>query len=324
MTRGYILALGGFVLAVLLASGQAPVAAPQQDEQLIPATPESLGITPEQFRKLKLPKDAMVRRDAARRSDGQLLFDDPLRSTSSGRASGLATGAVVAMQIARFDTRRWRSDTAIAAGKPFDVDIPAGARFIGLLDPVEGARPCLRRERDTPYTPPKDEAGEIFPTICLHQRDAAGRYTVARFLPHYPGRAVPREVAIAPVALTPIKRGVDDPLFRAAVAARRLRVVRMDAQTIAIDVEIAVEWSNGAAPLDAAVLANRAFQRVDSLTLPLREGAAATFDGVTVTLRKNRGRWSFALDGALGDWGQVSADGTRLLLGDRRFGPIAD
>ncbi len=313
--------------ALLLALSTTAIAQQAEDGELVLATPESLGVTPEQFAKMGFAKGAMIRRETSksRRSFGYIEFGEAVEQPQTPTATrDVAPGAVLAQQQVRIEQRRWRVAAPIAIGAPFNTTLEAETRFLHLTDAADGSRPCARKVPYKPYTPAQDAAGNIFPVICLHGRDADGRYRTARFLPYYPARAQPRDVAIAPVELEPIAPGVVDPHFPALIAIRRLRVVKLDADGMQISVERMVKQTSAAAPLDVKGLPDTAFHTLGTHRIPLRSGAATTIDGLTLTLRQHGSVWEVESTGALAPWGQVDANRTELIFGDEVFGPVPE
>jgi len=313
--------------ALLLALSTTAIARQAEDGEWVLATPEALGVTPEQFAKMGFAKGAMVRRETSksRRSFGNIEFGEAVEQPQAPPATRDVTpGAVLAQQQVRIEQRRWRVTAPIAIGAPFNTTLEAQTRFLHLTDAADGSRPCDRKLPFKPYTPTEDAAGNIFPVICLHGRDADGRYRIARFLPYYPTRAQPRDVAIAPATLEPIAPGVVDPHFPALIAIRRLRVVKLDADSVQISVERMVDQTSAAAPLDVKRLPDTAFHTLDTHRMPLRSGATTTIDGVTLSLRQHGSVWKVEATGALAPWGQVDANRTELIFGDEVFGPVPE
>lgn len=227
----------------------------------------------------------------------------------------IASGAV------RIDERRWRATAPVAIGAPFNLILPADSRFGGALDENGVSRPCLTREPFAAYSPPTDEAGEIYPSICLGKPDGAGRYTSVTLLPYYTDRAQPREIAIAPLALDPVAAGSPDSRFGVLLAVRRLRVGEISGDAAVILLEVAsrkLPEPNGA--LDPfAALAD--FRIMSGIRVPLQDGATASLGGVTLTLRRTASGWRVEPSGALAAWASVSRDGAKVTLGEFSIGP---
>ncbi|MES2443599.1 MAG: hypothetical protein V4574_12280 [Pseudomonadota bacterium] len=301
-----------------------PKPAPESDAGSVPATAETMGVTPEQFARMNVRKDTMLANRPSRRSDGFVQFEAPLALPGPGRqAVAVAPGAVVASAAVRVDERRWLAKAAIAVGAPFAFTVPAGAVFAGSLDENGEARPCLTRKPYQTFIPPKDEKGEGYPSLCLVGPDAQGRFAAARLYPYYTDRAGPRDIAVAPVQLDSIAPGTSHPWFGAVLAVRRFRVVEVPGDSVTLALEMATgKRTEESGPLDPfAALPD--FRTVRTFSLPLGDGSAGSLDGVTLTLHRTATGWTVTSSGRFTEWVTVSPDGTRVTLGDYTIGPRA-
>jgi hypothetical protein len=322
-------ALAALAIAALPASAQndppslfRPKPAPDSDAASVPATPETMGVSPEQFARMGVDKGAFLPNRPSRRSDGYTQYEAPLAIPGPAfRAVALAPGAVIATAAVRVDDRRWRATAPIAIAAPFNLVLPAESPFGAALDENGVSRPCLTHEPDTKYTPPKDDEGEIYPGICLGKPDGAGRYTMVTLLPYYTDRAQPRDIAIAPLALASIAAGSPDSRFGALFAVRRVRVAEVTEHGVVFMLEMAsrkLPEPNGA--LDPfAVLAD--FRMMASCSLPLSDGATASLGGITLTLRRTPSGWTVEPSGSFTAWASVSDDGAKVTLGEYSVGP---
>lgn len=299
-----------------------PRPAPESDSRSVPATAETMGVTPEQFARMNVRKDTMLANRPSRKSDGFAQYEAPIAIPGPGRhAVALAPGAVVFSAAARIDERRWLTKAPIAVGAPFSFTVPAGAVFAGSLDENGESRPCLNRKPYQTFIPPRDEKDEGYPTLCLVGPDGQGGFAAARLYPYYTDRAGPRDIAIAPVQLGSIAPGTPHPWFGAVLAVRRFRVVEVAGDAVTIALEMASgKRAEESGPLDPFA-ALRDFRTVRSFALPLGEGSAGALDGVTLTLHRTSAGWTVTASGSFTEWATVSPDGTKVTLGDYTIGP---
>jgi hypothetical protein len=291
-------------------------------DELVPATPESIGVSPEVFAKMGIPKGAMIRKGSSRIwSDGSARYAGPVALPAPPlRAVPLAPDTVVAAAAVRYDQERWRTTGPISVGAPFNLSLPADSRFSGSLG-AEGARPCLSPRPYSEHKLAEDEKGNEYPGTCLAGRDGSGRYTIIRMLPWYPDRAKPRDMPIAPVALTAIPAGTSDPYFGAIQMVRRLRVDSVTPGSALVLLELGMQYRNaGDAETDPFAAAIE-FRPQGAIELPLRDGASASLAGVTLTARRAGGGWSVEPSGAFADWASLSEDRAVLKFGDLTWGP---
>jgi hypothetical protein len=224
-------------------------------------------------------------------------------------AQPLAADAVIASETFEMLPLSFRLTAPITLGPPFTTVFPAGAKFRRLIR--DGAvRHCLRREGI--YTPAFDEHHEIYPGLCLEDRDGDGRYETAILEPYDPEHAPNREARIAPVGLEP------DPAAAASqpqalTLNRRIRVTHLDAGEVQL---VAEQGSTASRP---AIITSYYGRPEDSLSLSLRDGASGMLGGVNLRLVRDGTGWRIAASGRLAPWLEVRDGGNLIVMGGMEF-----
>ena len=240
-------------------------------------------------------------------SDGLAVFDTPQRVGAPVLAESVpaAADAIIASETLRLAALHFQLADPIVVGPPFNVRYPAGTDVPRLVQ--DGAiRHCIR-QRGT-YTPPEDEHGEIYPGLCLEDRDGDGRFETAILKPYHPERVRDRAMPISPVRLAPNPSAMEED--RDAVRlTRRLRVAHVGADGVLVLAE------QGAIPARQAEATAFAGRPEESVTLPLRDGANAALGGIQLRLLRDGDGWRIAASGALAPWMEVREDGNLIIAG---------
>jgi hypothetical protein len=244
-------------------------------------------------------------------SDGQAVFDSPrpVATQLPPESMPLAADAVVASETMQLLPLHSRLVRPVAVGSPFNASHPAGTDVAHVVK--NGViRDCIRH-RGT-FTPPEDEHGEIFPGLCLEDRDRDGRFETAILLPYHPERAQERIVGIAPVRLEPNLNAMqDDP--DALTVKRRIRVTLVSADAAEIVVE------QGFATSRQTEVTSFYSRPEDSLHLALRDGESGSLGGVEFRLRHDVDFWRIAATGRFAPWLEVRENGNLIVAGGMEF-----
>jgi hypothetical protein len=167
-------------------------------------------------------------------SDGDAVYADPsvLQALELPPSIAAEVDAVVAAESMQLLPVHFRLAGPFAAGAPFDARFPPGTDIKQLVEEGE-IRNCIRQHGT--YTPPEDENGEIYPGICLEDRDGDGAYETALFLP-YLDQFPPRTIAIEPVRLEPNPAAMTADREAFSVQ-RRIRVAALESGVVRLVLE---------------------------------------------------------------------------------------
>jgi len=239
------------------------------------------------------------------RSDGYVRYSDPVLTPGPAVApEPLRAGLVLAQATTRITEQAWRTATALTLPAPFAATLPPGSPFIGTADAAGHVRPCLTHAPDEPFSPLEDEAGDIYPGLCLVDEDGDGAYDQALVLPYLEGRKE-RVVPIAGTRLAAVVPGPQDKEFSFGLTTRREIVVeevsRSDAR-LALRESLRVD-REAEAPADIIV---------DRVRVTLRAGDHAVLGGVGLTVRGGSGRWMIDSDGVVAPWVSLTTDGIAI------------
>lgn len=245
------------------------------------------------------------------RSEGEIVLDAPrpVGTPVLAESQLLAADAVVASETMELPALYFQLAAPVALGPPFNSLTPAGTDVKRLMR--DGApRNCIRHRGS--YTPAFDEHGEVYPGLCLEDRDGDGLYETAILEPYNPQRAQVRTVAIAPVRLDPNPSGAAaDP--SALRVNRRLRVAQVGASEVRIVAEQGITMSR------QGEMGQYYSRPQDSLTLPLRDGANGSLGGVRLRLLRDGAGWRIAAAGHLAPWLEVRDNGYLVVAGGMEF-----
>jgi hypothetical protein len=299
----------------------APKPAPDSSAEMVPATPEAMGLTPQQFERMGYDAKTMLTNRPSRKSDGFTQYETPIAVPGPAlRPVIVVPGAIVASAAVRIDERRWLLKEPIAVGAPFGFSVPAGSVFGSSIDENGESRPCLNHKPYQSFIPPKDGEGEIYPSLCIREPQGPGRYAAVRLYPYFTDRAKPRDLTIAPASLDPIPAGTSHPMFGAVLAVRRLRVTEVSGDVAVVALEMA--WDKrleDGGPRDPFVSLQN-FGAKQRVQLPLAEGETASLGGITLTVHRAASGWTVTPSGGFDSWASVSPDGASVTLGDRVIG----
>ena len=249
-------------------------------------------------------------------SYGTILYGEP--ETVDEIAPGptpVLPNAVIAAQRVEVPARRMVLEGRLTIGRPFRVDLPAGAYF-GFFRTPAGEQRCLMRVPMVTYEPPKDERRDIFPGICLVDANSDGRYEIVRFLP-YLRHLQPRDMPVAPVRLIapPPTQDGRAPRFR---FFRRLRIVDSNGTMASIVLEHA-----GARPGQQQI-EYRDDGSADRHRLELRPGATASIAGITLRVAGGPSGWRIEPIGRFYPWVALEANGSAVRAGPFYVPPRED
>jgi hypothetical protein len=240
-------------------------------------------------------------------SDGDAVFDVPRRVDASALPASvpLAVDAVVASETLRLLPVHSKLAGPIAIGPPFNISHPAGTDVPRLLKD-DRIRNCLRQRGW--FTPPRDERGEIYPSLCLEDRDGDGLYETAILLPYDQARLPERVVRIAPVRLAPNSEDAEaDP--DGHTARRRIRVTHIGPDEVEVVIEQGLALSRRHEITDYYSMAEH------HLTIPLREGARGSLGGIELRLHRDGTGWRIAATGRFAPWLEVRENGNLIVVG---------
>lgn len=322
MRRGY-----GFMLAAAVALSAAAPPASAQDQPIpegyVLATPETMGVSPEVFARLDMPKGSYVKAGGPFVvSDGYSVYlpPEPIDRPSIGPVR-IEPGAIAHRAIVRVDKQRWQAASPVVIGAPFNITMPGGTRFGGSLDASDGARPCFQPKPFAVSDEWLDEKGVRFLLLCLQKPDSQGRYRSARLLPMHADKVPRRDVDIAPVRLDPIAAGTSDPYFTAIFGVRQVRVVSLDGSQATLVLEVGAIRLGEEQGQQYPVEAVRDYRTVAHFNLPLKPGAQVMIAGVTLTVQRAGDGWSLVESGNFEEWARVSEDGSAVWIGELTFPP---
>lgn len=228
----------------------------------------------------------------------------------------VAPDAVLAEEAMRIDHRRWQSPTTIMLGKPFSATLPAGSAFSTVADADLGMRACLRRGFGVSFEPLRDDNGDIYPSVCLLDRDRDGRFEVARLTPYQPTRAATHDLPIAPIALREIEPGSEEPRIPPLVAHRRLRVGAVRPE--AVDLVLEHAWALAGQPGELSYRTGSE----DRATLPLRGGSQADMGGMGIIVEGGPGAWMLTTANGFAPWVALREGSTLIEVGPFVIGPV--
>lgn len=245
------------------------------------------------------------------RTEGEVVLDAPRPAGAPllVESQPLAADAVIASETMELVTLHFQLAGPVALGPPFNTRFPAGSDVRRLVR--EGTiRHCIVHLGR--FTPAFDEKHEIYPGLCLEDRDQDGRYETAILEPYDPQHAPDRAIGIAPVHLDPNpSAAAEDP--HGLRATRRLRVARVGAREAQIVAEEGIALSRQAAPSGYRSGAG------ESISLPLRDGAGGSLAGVQLRLLRDGGGWRIAAAGRLAPWLEVRDNSNLILVGSLEF-----
>ncbi len=217
----------------------------------------------------------------------------------------MAPGAVIASETLELVPLYFRLAGPIVLAPPFNTLFPAGTEVRRLVrDGV--IRHCVRHRES--YTPAHDEQNQIYPGLCLEDRDGDGRFETAILEPYDREHAPVRTVAITPVALEPDPAAAADESHPLR-ASRRLRIGQVGAGGVQIIAEQGVTLSRQD---EIGIYRGRP---EESITLPLRDGASGALGGVQLRLLRDGDGWRIAAAGRLAPWLEVRDNGNLILVG---------
>jgi len=270
-----------------------------------------LGAAPptEQARRPALESTAIL--PGQPRSEGEVVLDAPrpVGAPLLAESQPLAVEGVVASETMELAALYFRLAGPVVLGPPFNSLTPVGTDVKRLIR--DGTlRSCVRHRGN--YAPAFDEHGEIYPGLCLEDRDRDGRYETAILEPYNPERAPVRVVAITPVRLDPNPAGLEeDP--NAVRVNRRLRVTQINAG----DVRIVAE--QGLAISRQAEIGRYYSRPADSVSLPLRDGATGSLGGVQLRLARDGAGWRITAAGRMTPWLEVRDNSYLIVAGGMEF-----
>jgi len=240
-------------------------------------------------------------------SDGVAFFAAPraVGPPLVQESLALAADAVIASETMQLLPLHNRLAGPLAVGRPFNARHPAGTDVPRLVK--DGRIVNCIRQRGI-FTPPEDEHGEIYPGLCLEDRDHDDRYETAILWPYHIDRARERVVAVAPVRLepNPVASAEDRDALR---VKRRIRVTHVGADEAQIIAEQGIATSRQA---DVTSYVGRP---EDSLTLPLREGAGGNLGGIEIRLRRDGAGWRIAASGRMAPWLELRDNSMLIVAG---------
>ena len=245
------------------------------------------------------------------RPQGDVIFSvqRPLGAPLVVPSQPLAADAVIASETVLLLPLSFQLAAPVVIGPPFNSSYAAGTQIKRLVR--DGAtRNCVRHRG--PYSPAHDEKGEIYPGLCLEDRDGDGRFESAILEPYHPQRAPERVVGIPPVRLEPSAlRGEDDPdAFR---VQRRIRVTHVDATGAQFIAE------QGAAVANATGITSFYGRPEESLILPLQDGASGSVGGVQLRLQRAGEGWQVIAAGQLAPWLELRENDSLVVVGGMPF-----
>jgi hypothetical protein len=237
------------------------------------------------------------------------IYEEPLLETDrvDGHTEMLARNAVIAQQHYTIHLLRLKLDADVTVGAPFHLRLGQGEELRAFAGDPDRAH-CLSRRPE-----PRDEAGMIYPDICLIDRDGDSLAETIRFVPEDIDDPA-RVHSIAPVALTRLPPGWERGIGTQS-ATQRLRVERIDSRRAYIVVESQI------VPAALSIggpwfVRSKAGSRT---SLRLKEGATAHIAGVMLRAgRDSRGAWQVTTKGRFDDW-LFLREGNTLIDAGTRF-----
>ena len=243
-------------------------------------------------------------------SDGDAVYADPsvLQALELPPSIAAEVDAVVAAESMQLLPVHFRLAGPFAAGAPFEARFPPGTDIKQLVEEGE-IRNCIRQHGT--YTPPEDENGEIYPGICLEDRDGDGAYETALFLP-YLDQFPPRTIAIEPVRLEPNPAAMTADREAFSVQ-RRIRVAALESGVVRLVLE------HGLAPTYRPDRGRFDSGPDDSVILPLRQDVAVELGGIIVRAERDGATWRLVPSGRFPSWLQVHDHGRRIIAGSLEY-----
>jgi len=286
---------------------KSPAEGPGDDGPGELATPEAMHLTQAQFDALHLQPGAHFHSAGPPTSDGLVAYRPPsYQAMPDPGAIAVRQGEVLAGATMALEEQAWRTDQPLALPAPFIQTLPAGTPFGGTVGKSGAAMPCLLREQGKAYSPLEDEKGQIYPGVCLVDADGDGRYDHARLIP-YRKENPEREVPIVPITLRPYGSDAPDAFFYHGYTSVRTIVIEyVEPGQALLALREAVQDGNG------HVVSNDILQE---RSIPLRDGAKAVLDAVSLTARSGRKGWTIAATGRIAPW--LSVNGDQIIMGDR-------
>lgn len=245
------------------------------------------------------------------RSEGEVVLDAPrpVGAPLLVDSQPLAADAVIASETLELAALHFRLAGPVALGPPFNTVFPAGTDVRRMVR--DGAiRHCVHQTGV--YTPAFDEHHDIYPGLCLEDRDQDGRYETAILEPYNPERAPDRTIGITPVRLDPNPSAAADDRNVLKVN-RRLRVAHVGAGEAVVVAEQGIVLSR------QAEIDNYRSRPQDSLSLHLRDGASGSLGGVQLRLLRDGAGWRIAATGRLAPWLEVRDNSNLILVGGMEF-----
>jgi hypothetical protein len=260
---------------------------------------------------VRLPTSTGTLLSGTPRPEGDAVLEAPrpVGAPVIAESQPLAADAVIASETMRFLPLHFLLAGPIALGPPFNAHHPAGTD-VRRLTRDGTIRNCIGFRGA--YRPAVDEHGEIYPGLCLEDRDQDGHYETAILEPYNPERAPVRIVAIAPVGLDPNPSAAeDDP--RAIRVKRRIRVTHVGPEGARIAAE------QGSATAREAEVTSYYGRPEDSVILPLRDGAIGSLGGIEFRLRRDGAGWRIAATGRFTPWLELRENSTLIVAGGMEF-----
>ncbi len=218
----------------------------------------------------------------------------------------LAPNAIVATETQIVDLDLFRTDRAVTISSPITLHLDAGQAFGHRW--IEGVvRLCIDHGL-TPFEPPEDEEGRSFPTICLEDHDADGRYETIRLFAYRaaPGHGI-LDGRIDPVRLEPL-RDRPSPDSDRYLLYRRLRVVSVTQDRARFISDFAVVGRG-----EAASDIDYRPASTSEIEVALHEGDVEV-SGLKLHLLHVGGSWTATPKGAFSTWAGLYCYDSRIWL----------
>jgi len=249
-------------------------------------------------------------------SHGTILFGEPVATDLvRPRAVPVQVGAVVAEQRVEIMGARMALDRPVTIGAPFNYELSGDSAQVRKYRTAAGDRWCWSGIPGIRFTPPRDEAGRIFPGICLLDSDGDGAFEAVRMLAYPPSTAT-RDVAIAPVRLRAAPPA--DPRMSRRHVFRRLRIASVSASDIVLILEYAQLATGRTAPDYGEDPPS------EWVALARQAGASASIAGLILSVERGSAGERIAVVGAFARWAMLEQDGAAVRLGPYFLAPRED
>lgn len=216
-----------------------------------------------------------------------------------------AVGAVIAWERLGLTPEAWQLDAPIKLGKPLRGKVAQGTVLVREVREADGEELfCIARISGQAFEPFVGERGAIYPSPCLFDGDKDGVPDSIKAEPYRPDSPAIVQPLGEPVVWTPLSAQSSNPHAVELTLTRELRVTSIDGQQVTLASQLKVLLAGLAEPIISKV------PHWQPVTLPLREGARVTIDGVDVAIAKVDGAWHLRSSGPFLPWVELRPDRT--------------